>query len=164
MRVVKQVGKFVWPVAAYLPLSSPVVAADDDVFHRYQASLPFNLTHRPMVVDLLPQDGPEIIALGVNAEGQRQLAILQLNLVQQRLAVLELINLGAQFFAIDSGEVDRTGLQSLYLLSNKQIWRYQAAPQQAASPVVGVLCARYIVCTCNSGVKRLSYASAGSVA
>ena len=119
------------------------LAAKAELFSEQKLTLPFNLTQPVVVADVLAQPGNELVMLGVDQNGQRQLAIYALN-AANNMVLHDQITLNNNLFAFDVGEPGLTGLQGLYFVGKNQLLQYQhvdnpagdasmAGPQMSAS-------------------------------
>ncbi|MDP5029803.1 VCBS repeat-containing protein [Paraglaciecola sp.] len=105
-------------------LALPSYAQKSPLFSEYAITLPFNLTQPVLALNILENPGNELVAIGLTAEGQRQLAVYAFNSLHDKMQLIDLLTLGQQFFAYDQGVAQPSGLQSLYFLSSERIFEY----------------------------------------
>jgi len=98
--------------------------AKANLFSEYQIVLPFNLTQPVIAANILSNPGNELLMLGVDETGQRQLAIYALD-NNNKFQLLDQMLLDKTLFAFDVGDVQADGLQNLYFLSKEQLLQYQ---------------------------------------
>lgn len=100
-------------------------AASSDIFAEYQLQLPFNVTQPIISADILPLAGKELLVVGVTDEGERQLAIFAFDSLQNMFFLIDLLTVDNSAFALDVGDVQKNGLQNVYVLSRNVIARYE---------------------------------------
>lgn len=119
-------------------LSMPVLANTSALFSEYSFELPFNLTQPVLAANLLENNGNELVAFGISEQGDRQLAIYGFEPHNNKYVLLDLLSLSNGLFAYDVGDVQQNGLQSLYFLSNKEIFAYHyIAAELTSAPISG---------------------------
>jgi hypothetical protein len=107
------------------------------LFNEYQIVLPFNLTQPVVAANILSNPGNELLMLGVDETGQRQLAIYALD-NNSKFQLMDQMLLEQTLFAFDVGDVQADGLQNLYFLSKEQLFQYQfIGPGQTANKTSG---------------------------
>jgi hypothetical protein len=106
-------------------VSKPSFADKSALFSEYAIELPFNLTQPVLAANLMANPGNELIAFGVSEKGDRQLAVYAFDSQKNTLVLLDLFTLSHNLFAYDLGVVQTSGLQSLFFLSNRHIFKYQ---------------------------------------
>ena len=109
-----------------------VQAAKVELFNEQQLVLPFNLTQSVVAANVLTQPGNELVMLGVNQKGQRQLAIYALN-ASNKMVLHDQITLDNRIFAFDVGDPEQGGLQHLYFVGKNQLWQYHYSNNPARS-------------------------------
>ena len=112
--------------------------AKASLFSEYQIVLPFNLTQPVVAANLLTNPGNELLMLGVDDTGQRQLAIYALD-NNSKFQLMDQMLLDQSLFAFDVGDVQADGLQNLYFLSKAQLLQYQfngPKPNKVSGPVM----------------------------
>jgi hypothetical protein len=120
-----------------LALFSPFVAAKySEIFKSHPIDLSFNINQPALIVNLLPQNGSEIVLVGVDDQQQRFLAIYFFDKQNNTFIQHDKIKIADNVFAYDVGEPQLDGLQRLYLLDKTTVQRY--VPAHLSQPAAWV--------------------------
>lgn len=119
-------------------LCFPSLAKATDIFRQHQIVLPFEMYHGVIAADLLPEQGLELIMLGINSKKQRQVAIYKFDLNADTYVQHEQLIIADNVFAIDLGVANAKGQQSLYFLTKNSITKYIPAQLNQAAKIVEV--------------------------
>ncbi|MDO6641477.1 VCBS repeat-containing protein [Shewanella sp. 5_MG-2023] len=120
-----------------LPFIHPAFAADTELkFTTFTVDTEFELTHPVLSVNLLDNEGNELLALGVDDEHQRWFAVY--GIVDKQLVMLDKVLLNKDIYSFDINEIDSNtdsmlALQQLYFVTAEQLLRY--APVTANSAI-----------------------------
>ncbi|MEP0177001.1 MAG: VCBS repeat-containing protein [Paraglaciecola sp.] len=121
-------SKFTLPFIVFVTLlwtfAWPSHAKYTELFKQQVIPLDFTVTQPVLAADVLVDEGIELIVVGVDEQQQRTLLILKSNPETGQYIAHESIAIDPKAFAYDVGEVDHTGLQSLYFLSKDLVTRY----------------------------------------
>ncbi|WP_144212516.1 FG-GAP repeat domain-containing protein [Shewanella donghaensis] len=122
------------------PFVQSVFAAEAEVkFTTFSIDTEFELTHPVISVNLLNNEGNELLAMGVDDDHKRWFSVY--GIVDNQLVMLDKVLLNNDVYSFDINEVDSNtdstlALQQLYFVSAEQLLRYvpvTAKPSQNAS-------------------------------
>ncbi|WP_394389386.1 FG-GAP repeat domain-containing protein [Shewanella woodyi] len=103
-------------------------------FKNQAIQAPFELTHTLLPVDLLPDAGKELLALGVDDSKQRWLGVFSLNPDSMRYSLAQKVLLPVSFHSFDISEGE--GRQQLYFQSSEHLVQFMAADKTAPFKVI----------------------------
>ncbi len=113
------------------------IAADGDepvTIEEHAIQAPFKLTHPVLPVDLLAEEGKELVTFGVDDNRQKWLGIYRLNTENQRYSLYQKLLLPPSFYSFDISDEsdDSRKKQALYFLSSEHLVQY--VPENSAAP------------------------------
>lgn len=114
-----------------------VVAKDYYNFDQEVINAPFNISHDPIIANLLPKGGDEIILLG-ELDGAHKLAIYSLDSVSAQYIIQVYIDIPDSTFRYDISEKDALGNQGLYFLTSDSIMQFSPTSETNFEHVVDV--------------------------
>lgn len=114
-------------IVAFQVCAFSVLAKDTSIFTSHNISLPFSVNQPVLVADIMPEDGSELLVVGINAEQKRTIAIYGFDKTIGEFVKRDTIAIANNMFAFDVGEKTLDGLQSLYFLSKTEVQRYVPA-------------------------------------
>lgn len=137
-------------VALYSGLASFAVTAQSSHVPGFTPQLlkaPFRLTHQVIPADILPDDGKELVLLGVNDSKQRMVAIYKFDTKSAQYSLAYQHEIPSKYHSFDLSSEYLGQRQTLYFQSSGQVSRYQPTHQQKVfekvADIDSMLLARY---------------------
>lgn len=116
--------------------SRQAIGADTSIFTQHNIVVPFNVTHPITPANILPQQGVELLVLGVDKDNSRVMGIYGLDSQTGNFELLDMITISKRIFAYDVGEAQADGLQYLYFLDKNSLLKYLPTAMSRPSPLI----------------------------
>lgn len=104
-------------------VANSVFAAESPFFKELELSLPYAVSQPPLLADVAPNPGKELIIVGSGLSNAHQVSVVGIE--EGKLAVLDSFAIGKEYFAIDTLDSSTEKTKSLFFLSREHLASYE---------------------------------------